>query len=739
MYSNMHKYFGFSAYIIIIILSISGSVLSVFPAWDRLTLPTSNASVLSVAQVAQRIQQEYPTVEQIKRLASGKVIIYYFENEQPVAEQIDPLTAAKIAPYEAVGFKSWVTKLHRSLFLDDSGRILAAFAALSMLILSISGAKLVAKRNGGWRKFFNKAQGNGSQKLHVQFGQFALVGFLISSITAIYMFLVTFGFVQDGLNQVAQFPQNINVTSQIQLINSKALKQINLDDLRELTFPYPDDTTDVFAISTNSGAGYVDPSTGEMLGFVPYNLARQIYEFIYMLHTGRGIWWLGLMLGLTTGCIPVLSVTGLLLWWRKRKDRPKIRNISSAQKADKIILVGSQDNSSWAFAKALHDGLVEQNFKVHICEMNKIANHYKNADTMFILASTYDDGEAPKSANKFLQKLDVISGIASFKYAVLGFGDKQFPKYCKFAINVEQKLNEKAWQQLMQMERINQQSAQAFEQWGQKVAVELNVPLEMDYKPKPRATQKLALVSRQDFGQKVQAPTSILRFGPGNAKKLSIIAKLFNLRLPKFEAGDLVGIIPQNSDTPRFYSLASSNRDGFLEICVRKQAGGLCSGQLHGLEIGDEIDVFIQPNPKFKPDLDDAPVILIGAGAGIAPLTGFLRQNIRQQPMHLYFGCRDPQSDFLYESEIDDWLKAKKLETSHIAFSRIEQKTYVQDCLTEDVESLRSLMRQGAQIMICGSKNMANEVEVAMKFILKPMGISIEDMRNSGRYLEDVY
>ncbi|MBL1422171.1 MAG: hypothetical protein COC24_016790 [Alphaproteobacteria bacterium] len=92
------------------------------------------------------------------------------------------------------------------------------------------------------------------------------------------------------MNQVARFPQNINATPQIQLINAEALKQIQLGDLRELTFPYLGDPNDVFAISTSSGESYMGPTTGEMLSFLPHNLARQTYEFIYMLHTGKGLW-----------------------------------------------------------------------------------------------------------------------------------------------------------------------------------------------------------------------------------------------------------------------------------------------------------------------------------------------------------------------------------------------------------------------------------------------------------------
>ena len=49
-------------------------------------------------------------------------------------------------------------------------------------------------------------------------------------------------------------------------------------------------------------------------------------------------------------------------------------------------------------------------------------------------------------------------------------------------------------------------------------------------------------------------------------------------------------------------------------------------------------------------------MVLIGAGTGVAPLAGFIRQNDRHSPMHLYFGGRDPARDFFFGPEIQRWL-----------------------------------------------------------------------------------
>jgi sulfite reductase (NADPH) flavoprotein alpha-component len=130
---------------------------------------------------------------------------------------------------------------------------------------------------------------------------------------------------------------------------------------------------------------------------------------------------------------------------------------------------------------------------------------------------------------------------------------------------------------------------------------------------------------------------------------------------------------------------------------------------------------------------------LIGAGTGIAPLIGFVRQNNRHRPMHLYFGGRDPASDFLYEPLLDEALEDRRLTRLVTAFSRIVGGAYVQDRLREDGGAIRDLVSKGAQIMVCGGRQMAEGVVESLNLILAPLGETVATLKANGRYLEDVY
>jgi sulfite reductase (NADPH) flavoprotein alpha-component len=210
--------------------------------------------------------------------------------------------------------------------------------------------------------------------------------------------------------------------------------------------------------------------------------------------------------------------------------------------------------------------------------------------------------------------------------------------------------------------------------------------------------------------------------------------------VPRFKAGDLVGIVPPGSPVPRYYSLASGFRDGFVEICVRRMPGGVCSGFLHGLKPGDRVQAFIKPNPGFTLEASRRPVVLIGAGTGVAPLAGFIRDNVRKTPMFLYFGARNPDEDFYFGAAIRRWLDEGRLSALRTAFSRIKEGGgYVQDALRRDADRLRTLVAKGAVLRICGSRPMAAGVAETLDEILHPLGLDVRRLRERGRYAEDVF
>ncbi len=726
MLRQLHSLPGLIAALLVMILALSGAMLSVDPALERLHQSPIAAGQLNVGQLAGRVASRFSGVEQIQRSASGTVIVYYIQNGQAGAETVDPLTGQGLAPYQPSAFSRWMKDLHRSLFLGTPGHGVAGAGALFMLMLSVSGALLLVRRLGGWRNLLRPIRGNFSQRWHAEVGRLVLVGLMLSALSGMFLCATTFELIPDGNEIEPAFPAHVSAGPALPVTNLPALRNVDLNDLRELVYPSPDNPQDVYSLRTAQGDGYVDQGNGALLSYQAHDSMRALYELIYQLHTGQGLWWLGLLLGFCALSVPLMSVTGTLLWWRRRMAGPNIRHNSPAHSADSVILVGSETNSTWGFAKTLHDTLHAAGHKVHSAPLNSYSNNLGHARQVFILTATHGDGDAPASASQFLARLAKGGLKPGLPFAVLGFGDRQFARFCQYAHQVEAAMRQAGGSPLLELETINRQSSQEFSRWGQKLSAVMGQELSLHHTPVRTRTQQLELVERIAYGQQVNAPTHVLRFKAVGD-------------LPSFEAGDLVGIVPPGSAEPRFYSLASNSDDGMLEICVRKHPNGVCSGFLHELREGAPIEAFIQPNPHFRPASGKQPVILIGAGTGIGPLAGFIRNNKARHPMHLYWGGRHPASDFLYEPELNSYLADRRLTRLRAAFSQVQDRSYVQDRLISDAMALRRLIETGAQILVCGGREMAKGVMQALDEVLAPLNLSVLTLKAQGRYLEDVY
>lgn len=732
---SLHRWPGLIVAALLIVTALSGAALSVFPALETLRTPQPETT-LSLADLATRVQAAHPGIEQIKRAPSGQISAWWFEAGQPGSAIVDPSTGQAIAPAEPNPLQRWLTQLHRALFLGDGGRLATAAGALTLLFLSLSGSVLIARRTSGWRRWFSRLRGPLAARLHTEIARIVLPGLILSSATALWMVAETFDVITIDEPRL-EVPAQISPRASLKPADMPALQAIPVATLRELSFPDPRDSTDVFTLKTDHGTGYVDQGTGTVLSWQQHSLLQSLSETIYMLHTGQGAAMLGLLLGIAALGASILAATGVLIWLAARNKRPALHGNAPAAQADTVVLVGSEGGSTWGFAATLANALRLAGHTVHIAAMSSFKpTRYRHAQRLLILTATYGDGDAPASAKGFLEQLDTMDSAPAAPLAVLGFGDRSFPAYCAFATAVEQAARAKGWATLLPLETIDRQSAQGFARWGQALGQAIGTPLTLSHQPASPATTTLTLIERRDYGQAVHAPMAILRFAiPASTP----VQRLMGQGFARFEAGDWLGIVPEGSCVPRLYSLASGSTDGFIEIVVRKHEGGLASGQLTALQPDQTVRGFVRRNPDFHVGHDRAPLILIGAGTGLGPLAGFIRANTQQRPIHLFFGLRNPDSDFLYRKELSAWQAQGRLANLSTAISRADQARYVQDALRQEGPQIAQAIAQGAKIMVCGGRDMARGVAQALAEILQPTGLTPAMLKAGARYVEDIY
>ncbi|PTF14880.1 assimilatory sulfite reductase (NADPH) flavoprotein subunit [Staphylococcus devriesei] len=215
---------------------------------------------------------------------------------------------------------------------------------------------------------------------------------------------------------------------------------------------------------------------------------------------------------------------------------------------------------------------------------------------------------------------------------------------------------------------------------------------------------------------------------------------------------------------PREYSISSSYQALPDEVHITvgavrynthgRERSGVCSVQFaERIQPGDTVPIYLKRNPNFKfPTEGDTPVIMIGPGTGVAPFRAYMQEREERGfkgNTWLFFGDQHFTTDFLYQTEWQEWLKDGVLGKMDVAFSRdTDEKVYVQHRIAEHSEEFNQWLQNGASIYICGDeKHMAKDVHQAIRNVLvKEQNLSEEEaedylkqMKKDKRYQRDVY
>lgn len=214
---------------------------------------------------------------------------------------------------------------------------------------------------------------------------------------------------------------------------------------------------------------------------------------------------------------------------------------------------------------------------------------------------------------------------------------------------------------------------------------------------------------------------------------------------------------------PRLYSLASSQSavgdEAHLTVAPVRyslhgaQRSGVASGLLADRADADTaLPVYIQSNQHFRLPANDAPILMIGAGTGVAPYRAFLQEREARGAggkSWLFFGERNFRTDFLYQAEWQEWLRDGRLSRMDVAFSRDRaEKVYVQHRMKEQSRAIFAWLEDGAHVYVCGdAANLAPDVHQALIEIVAREAHTgreaaedyLRSLQADHRYQRDVY
>ena len=221
-------------------------------------------------------------------------------------------------------------------------------------------------------------------------------------------------------------------------------------------------------------------------------------------------------------------------------------------------------------------------------------------------------------------------------------------------------------------------------------------------------------------------------------------------------------VLKMNAISPRLYTIASSPtaHEGEVHIVVVKDTFelngetefGLCSNYLSKILEEGKQKFFVQPNKRFRLPAPDKNIIMVGPGTGIAAFRSFLAERDATGATGknwLFFGGQKFATDFLYQTEIQNWYETGVLTKVNLAFSRDQkEKLYVQHKMLQNSAELYDWLLNGAYFFVCGTKDpMSVDVENTLLKIIEQQGNKtseeakkfLEQMEEEGRYEKDVY
>ncbi len=214
----------------------------------------------------------------------------------------------------------------------------------------------------------------------------------------------------------------------------------------------------------------------------------------------------------------------------------------------------------------------------------------------------------------------------------------------------------------------------------------------------------------------------------------------------------------------RLYSVASSIKahPGEAHLLIgavrweshgRKRGGVASTYFADRRKVGDKVRIYVKPNRHYALPADgNRPIIMIGAGTGVAPYRGFIEERVEtgaQGKSWLFFGERNYTNDFLYQLEWQEHLASGALTKIDVAFSRDQpEKIYVQHRLWEQRKDLLAWLEEGAHLYVCGDeKGMAKDVDnTVIRILAEPLKgdedagrAKLKELTKAGRYQRDVY
>lgn len=674
---NTHLISALVISLYLMIASLTGAILGI----DEALKSTSEAGQTSVAAVIAQAKAKYPELSSLKRNKEEQLELQAFDADYNEQKGFLDLSSGKIVQKKPQNSKfiNWTTTLHRSLFLDNTGRMLAGILSVLFLISLISGIFYLLKNQGKISDLFLKwIYASSFKTYHLGAGRLFFLPLTVVALTASILFFHRYGILKTSPPQ--EHTVKLKAGKSVPSEKFALFQKMPVTDLVSIQFPF--DETEPYLVETKTEKYQLNASTGQIISQTKQDNGWLSKNFSYDIHTGKinPVWaWVAAVSALS---IPGFIVTGFGIFVKRK--RKKIGQFSSANAGKVVILYGSENGSTRDLAISYSRQLQSGGAAVFLGPMNEW-QHFPKMQKLLILTATYGDGEAPGNADQFLEKITKIPLKQGVTTAVVGFGSSSYQAFNQFAKDVRQEII-KSGVQIPVFELIDEHNSEQIHSAEKKISRLLQLSISSKTSHEPLRPIEIQVKNRVEVSPKNGYFQLELE---GSANGLT--------------NGDLILIQVPGTDHWRHYSVAVLQ--GNVHLFIKKVPDGLASTYLSKIENGAIVTARPEKNSSFHFKGKEA--ILISNGTGIAPFLGMINSS-QSGRIKLYAGFRYREIGL---ENLHQNLLPRLHPDSVWAYSGEEGGSRITTFLRRDAAEILAHLQRGNEVMICGSLALKHEVE----------------------------
>jgi Sulfite reductase, alpha subunit (flavoprotein) len=695
---SVHRWLGLILTPLFLLIIITGGLLALKPVVDDPMIKGQSAGIeASVLTSALGKADPSAMAGQISLSNDGTVMSLTSSGEAgprgAFSTQTGEAVAAAPAAADSYGpIYNTAKSLHKNLLIGAG--VVVLIASFIMLAIIVVGPVL------SWLNFRNSIMG-----WHLAAGWITLPLLILSPLTGILLYF----HIDTGapLNISPSFPP-VTLTRGVEVTGQIPEVETILSARR-----FKSGSVMIEARTETGNMTYVVDGTQTATAISGPGLFKSIHE---------GTWggaWSGLLNLATSIILAGLTITGFWSWLRRFRQS---RKRSGSSDADILVTYASQTGTAGQLAEATFRALESGGAKAACIPMSGIQpSELAQYRRVLIIASTTGEGELAEPGRNFVKALKDMSGL-DIPFSILALGDRRYEHFCAGGMIVRQALLDAGAREFMEMACVDGAPQATWREWLASVEGHLSISVGEVDGPVADSPVALRLVDRKRLDNAEVCSTSetwqIVFSVDGDAS---------------FRPGDLLMLSPGKGEPERCYSIGNSAlvENGEIILTVSRnvwtdetgtQRYGLMSNLLcHELPVGQELTGLIRRHPHFNPPEDQStPIIMVAAGCGVAPFTGFIEERSHANgnigPTWLLFGNRYREGDFLYRDELSSWQEQGALTKLSTAFSRdADDGRYITDKIVAHGDDIITLLRdQGGILYVCGRTRLGEGVETAL-------------------------